>query len=172
MIKIELDRIRVLVADPSPHMVSIIRAMLRGFGITDVREANDSKVALAALMSRQVDAMIVEDRLSPHDGTALTRQLRACAECPNRDIPVIMMSGQAEMSRIIHARDAGVTEFLKKPLSAAVLRDRLLAAFAQPRTFVDGPAYAGPDRRRRTLQIEGDDRRGPADAATRLSGTD
>jgi two-component system, chemotaxis family, chemotaxis protein CheY len=49
---------------------------------------------------------------------------------------------------VIAARDAGVTEFLAKPLSAKALYQRVLNVVANPRPFIKTKTYFGPDRRR------------------------
>jgi hypothetical protein len=46
------------------------------------------------------------------------------------------------------ARDAGVTEFLAKPISANALYQRVLNIVANPRPFIKTKTYFGPDRRR------------------------
>ena len=48
------------------------------------------------------------------------------------------------------ARDAGVTEFLAKPISAKGLYQRILNVVANPRPFIKTKTYFGPDRRRNT----------------------
>lgn len=66
----------------------------------------------------------------------------------NPFVPIIMVSGHAERRRVIMARDAGVNEFLVKPISPKALYDRLLAVVAFPRPFIRTKTYFGPDRRR------------------------
>ena len=60
-----------------------------------------------------------------------------------------MMTGHAERAEVEAARDAGVTEFLLKPLTLRAMVDRLEAAIQRPRAFIRAPSYFGPDRRRR-----------------------
>ena len=72
---------------------------------------------------------------------------------------IIMMAGTPSASIIEAARDAGVTEFLRKPFAAHDIALRLEALQSAPRQFVSAATYAGPDRRRRTA----------ADAPTRRS---
>jgi DNA-binding response OmpR family regulator len=60
-----------------------------------------------------------------------------------------MMTGHSAVVRVMEARDAGVTEFIAKPLSARTLLNRLNAVIYQPRPFVRTQTYFGPDRRRR-----------------------
>jgi DNA-binding response OmpR family regulator len=49
---------------------------------------------------------------------------------------------------VVAARDAGVTEFLTKPISAKALYQRILNVVANPRPFIKTKTYFGPDRRR------------------------
>ena len=60
-----------------------------------------------------------------------------------------MMTGHVERSRVEQARDAGVNEFILKPLTPTALVSRLEAVLQRPRAFVRLPSYFGPDRRRR-----------------------
>jgi DNA-binding response OmpR family regulator len=59
-----------------------------------------------------------------------------------------MLTGHSEKKRVVSARDAGVTEFLTKPISAKALYERILNVVAKPRPFIKTKTYFGPDRRR------------------------
>jgi DNA-binding response OmpR family regulator len=61
-----------------------------------------------------------------------------------------MLTGHSEKRRVMIARDAGVTEFLAKPISAKGLYQRILNVVANPRPFIKTKNYFGPDRRRNT----------------------
>jgi len=61
-----------------------------------------------------------------------------------------MLSGHTEMNRILESRDAGVTEYLAKPISATSLYSRIRKIIMEPRPFVKAGHYFGPDRRRNT----------------------
>jgi DNA-binding response OmpR family regulator len=50
---------------------------------------------------------------------------------------------------VVEARDAGVNEFVAKPVTARTLLDRIVATIYRPRAFVRTKDYFGPDRRRR-----------------------
>ena len=153
----------VLIADPSAHMATLIAAMLRNFGRRDIREANDADRAMSELNRRAFDVLVIDDALNGLDGVAFTRLLRAAADCRNRHIPIIMMSAAPDARRIADARDAGVTEFLRKPFAAAHLQSRLTSIEAHPRGFIEGREYNGPDRRRKIVDVgENDRREGPS----------
>ena len=90
---------------------------------------------------------LLDDQMQPIDGIALTRQIRAEPGDRHR-IPIIMVCAEAGRSLIEEARDAGVNEFIKKPMSAKILEARINQTMDNPRGFVASQAYTGPDRRR------------------------
>ena len=155
----EITKHGVLVADHSPHMASLITVMLRGLGRKDIREAYDAGKAMTELKRRAFDVVIIDDALDGMDGVAFTRKLRAMTDCQNRLVPIIMMSAAPDAKRIAEARDAGVTEFLRKPFAANHLQTRLLSIEANPRGFIDAAEYRGPDRRRKIVNVGDRDRR-------------
>ena len=59
-----------------------------------------------------------------------------------------MITGHTEKHRVEAARDAGVTEFLAKPITAHNLFSRIAEIVERPRAFVRCDSYFGPDRRR------------------------
>src|SRR5205814_7236960 len=84
------------------------------------------------------------------DGLELTQMIRQPGANNNPYVPIIMLTGHSEKKRVIAARDAGVTEFLAKPISAKGLYQRILNVVANPRPFIRTRTYFGPDRRRNT----------------------
>jgi len=157
----------VLIADSSPHMASLITQMLRSLGRKDMRETYDALKTMGELNRRAYEVLVIDADLDGLDGVAFTRKLRAATECQNRYIPIIMMSSAPDAKRIADARDAGITEFLRKPFAANHLQSRLTNIAAHPRGFIEAPAYIGPDRRRKILDV-GEERRG-ADQVSQAS---
>lgn len=158
MDKTLLSRLKVVVAD-DPYMAALTAGMLRNLGVRSIVEADNVAAAWTALQREACGLLLIDDSLGPVDPLTLVRELRNDPAAVNRHIPVLMTFANAEKSRIVAARDAGVTEFLKKPLSANVIGLRLMQALENPRPFVEAPAYAGPDRRRREADVKGSVRR-------------
>lgn len=159
-----LTKLKVLVVDDSENMRRLVKALLRSFGITQILEASEGAQAFELVQRLNPDLIVTDWRMEPVDGLALTRMLRQSERSPDPYIPVIMMTAYAERIRVLAARDAGVTEFLVKPLSAKSLYSRLRAVIEQPRDFVRVGQYFGPDRRRhRDNQYSGEERRGKLD---------
>ena len=143
-----LESLHVLLVDDNQHMRAITSAILQSAGIRKVREAPDGAAALEALRDHPVDLAIVDFNMFPLDGVEFTRLVRNSPDSANPYLPIIMMTGHSEKSRVQEARDAGVTEFVVKPITAKAILERMQAVILRPRPFVKTDGYFGPDRRR------------------------
>jgi two-component system, chemotaxis family, chemotaxis protein CheY len=148
MVHIDFNRLRFLVIDDNAHMRRILRTLLHGFGARDVYEAEDGATGLEAFTHFVPDIVLTDWVMPIFDGLELTQMIRQQGANANPYVPIIMLTGHSEKRRIITARDAGVTEFLAKPISAKALYERVFNIVANPRPFVKTGSYFGPDRRR------------------------
>ncbi len=152
---IAFNRLNVLIIDDNPHMRQLLRVILDSLGVAKIIEAKDGSDALSIMRQSPVDVAIVDWMMEPLDGLEFTRLIRTASDTPNKFLPIIMLTGHTERHRIIEARDAGVTEFLAKPVNAAAVHSRLRSAVEKPRDFVKVGRFFGPDRRRRHENFDG-----------------
>jgi two-component system chemotaxis response regulator CheY len=145
-----LQSLQVLLVDDNQHMRAITTAVLQSAGVKKVSEASDGAAALEMLRDLSVDLVIVDFNMFPLDGVEFTRLVRNSPDSTNPYLPIIMMTGHSEKSRVYEARDAGVTEFVVKPITAKAILDRIQAVIFHPRPYVKTEGYFGPDRRRTT----------------------
>lgn len=166
-----LQALRLLVVDDNPHMREIVSGMVRGLGVRQVRQAPHGAEGLRQLQISPADVALVDLNMAPVDGVEFTRAVRTGRDSPDVFLPIIMMTGEAERGRVEAARDAGVTEFMLKPLTLQALVGRLEAVIQRPRPFVRAGGYFGPDRRRRAdPRYTGPERRGgPSPPSPRAS---
>jgi CheY-like chemotaxis protein len=143
-----LDNVRFLVVDDNQYMRAIVVELLRAFGARRIMEASDGAEAIAKGETWEPDIVIIDYAMAT-DGLTFTKAVRAGKTRLDPTLPVILMTGHTEASRVEAARDAGITEFLAKPLSAESLFGRIAAVIDKPRAFTKSPDYVGPDRRRR-----------------------
>ncbi len=148
MVRIEFNRLRFLVIDDNAHMRRILRTLLHGFGAREVYEAEDGASGLEAFTHYVPDIIIVDWAMPIFDGLELTQMIRQPGANANPYVSIIMLTGHSEKRRVIAARDAGITEFLAKPISAKGLYERIVNVVANPRPFIKTATYFGPDRRR------------------------
>jgi CheY-like chemotaxis protein len=143
-----LSDIHVLVVDDNAQMRFLLRCLMRAGGIFHVTEADTAAAALDVMRAAPVDLIILDWKMAPIDGLAFARMLRWDAASPNPFTPVLMLTAHTEASRVAAARDAGVTGFVKKPISARLLFERIASALTDTRMFVRSADFRGPDRRR------------------------
>ncbi len=151
------ESLKALIVEDNAHMRALLRALLNSVGIKDVAEAAHGDGALRLLNERKSDLVLSDLAMKPMDGLEFTRQVRNSELSTNPFVPIIMITGHTEKHRVEAARDAGVTEFLAKPITAANLYARIAEIVERPRAFVRCENYFGPDRRRRA----GEDYAGP-----------
>lgn len=156
---LSFERLNIMIVDDNPHMRFLVRNILLGLGGQNIVECRDGSEAISELQHWQADVVFVDWMMEPMDGLEFTRLIRNSDESPNRFVPIIMLTGHTERYRIVEARDAGVTEFLAKPITANGLYARLRSVVENPRRFVKTESFSGPDRRRRSEDPEGSDRR-------------
>lgn len=160
-----LERLQVLIADDNREMRAITATILRSAGFRHLREADSGREALAALAYFPADLAIVDFKMTPMNGVEFTRRVRQGPDSPNPYLPIIMLTGHARADRVGAARDAGVTEFLAKPITARTLLGRIETIILKPRPFAASSDYSGPCRRRREAPDYEGPRRRSADGS-------
>lgn len=147
IVDIDLSPVNVLIIDDSRYARSFIKSALLSFGVRNVVEGGDGPSGIEILRDQKIDLVLVDHDMQPMGGVDFTRLVRAGTGGIARDVPIIMVSGMAEMEKVNEARNAGVNEFLVKPVSADSLFRRVRNALVHPRPFVVSDGYVGPCRR-------------------------
>jgi len=156
----QFESLNVLVVEDNYNMLRLLTTILKTLGIRRIMTAQDGSAALELANSMQVDVMFVDYLMEPMDGLELTRQVRTGSDSPNAFVPIIMVTGHATPETVAAARNAGVTEFLVKPVSVKTVAARLVSVIEHPRPFVRDAHFFGPDRRRRVASFEAERRQG------------
>ncbi len=157
-----LSALRLLVIDDNAQMRIIIGSVLAGAGVAQIYYAPTGEEALRMLKHTQIDVAFVDFDMPKVNGLDFISAVRGSGAV-YATLPIIMLTGHADLKRLAAARDRGVTEFLRKPVTARSILDRLNSAIFHPRPFVRCDSYFGPDRRRkRTTPYEGPERRASA----------
>jgi CheY-like chemotaxis protein len=127
----------------------LLTEILRALGVQHIYEASDGAQGLQMMKAHEVDIIITDLSMQPLDGIDFTRLIRRSKDSPNQMCPIIMVTGHSTLQRVNEAREAGVNEFLAKPLTAKGVIERLTQVIEHPRPYVRTNDYFGPDRRRR-----------------------
>jgi len=146
-IDVDLSHVTALIIDDSRYARSFIKTALQSFGIRSILEAGDGPSGLEVLRDHKVQLVLVDHDMAPMNGIDFTRYLRSGDLVACVDITVVMISSDASKDVVFLARNAGVNEFLVKPLSNESLYRRLRNVLVNPKAFVKTATFIGPDRR-------------------------
>ena len=155
-----LRDVTILVAEDQEFSANLLRKMLRVIGCTNVHVFENGEEAWNYFKANSVDLVITDWQMSPMNGIKLTQMIRKSPDSPNAFVPIIMVTAHREREHVFKARDAGVTEYVVKPVSPKGLFSRIEAVIERPRRFVRVGDFFGPDRRRHNKEFDGEDRRG------------
>jgi twitching motility two-component system response regulator PilH len=130
---------RILVVDDSPTIVALLKRMLQQ-NHYEVLVAYDGETGLE-IARREVPNLIFLDIVLPGiDGFSALRTLRR--DPKTKDVPIIMMSGNAQATEQFYVQRIGADDFMKKPFSRAEVFSRieqLLDDTGVPRHIVRTP---------------------------------
>jgi len=143
-----LGQLSVLIVDDHANMRKIISTVLHALGIQYVYEASDGADGFESMRAYNPDILVVDWEMPGIDGIEFTELVRKASDSPNPHVPIIFLTSYSDRKHVYSARDAGVTEFLAKPVSANAIYLRLMSIINKPRPFVSTRSYFGPCRRR------------------------
>ena len=112
---------RVLVADDSSTMRKIIIRSLLAVGVPGATEAADGTEAVEMFKPGEFDLVLTDWNMPGKNGLEVVQEIRAM----DAKVPIIMVTTEAEKSRVMQAIQAGVSDYLVKPFTAETLREKL-----------------------------------------------
>ncbi len=112
---------QVLLVDDSSTMRKIIIRSLEAVGITGAVEAGDGNEALAKFERQPFDLVITDWNMPGKTGVELAKDIRDRGS----KVPIFMVTTESEKQRVLEAVKAGVSDYLVKPFTAEVLREKL-----------------------------------------------
>lgn len=119
---------KILVVDDFATMRRIIRNILRQLGYDEVDEADSGNTALAKLRAGKFDFVITDWNMPNMDGLELVKILRADETL--RKMPVLMVAAEAMKENIVEAVKAGVNDYVVKPFTPEVMKEKIAKIFS------------------------------------------
>ena len=116
--------IKVLVVDDFPTMRRIVKNLLKQLGFENIDEAEDGGQALQRLRGGNYGLVISDWNMPNMEGIELLRNVRKEAD-PLKNIPFLMVTAEAEKEKVIEAIKAGVDNYIVKPFTAEILKEKL-----------------------------------------------
>lgn len=113
--------VRVLVADDSSTMRKIILRSLQAVGVPNAVEAADGEEAVNIFKPGEFDLVLTDWNMPGKSGLEVIQEIRKI----DKDVKIMMVTTEAEKSRVMEAIQAGVSDYLVKPFTADTLREKL-----------------------------------------------
>lgn len=139
--------VKTLIVSDNAFERRLVHDLLIALGVKEILQADDAIAAIAQIMLRRPRLIIADAEMRPLSGLGLVREIRSSAK-GDRNIPLILYTGENSPDFAAVARDAGAHEVISKPVSADALRACLAEAMTRPRDFSQVAA-----KPRRTMQM-------------------
>ena len=118
---------KVLIADDSAVMRKVVIGALEKGGMTDVEQAADGQEAVAAVMSEEYGLVLMDWNMPNMTGLEAVKAIRA----GGKKVPIIMVTTEAEKSRIIDALKAGASSYIIKPFKPDTINEKIKDVLAK-----------------------------------------
>jgi CheY-like chemotaxis protein len=112
----------VLIADDDEDILALVRATIERSG-HEVMAVADGAAALSAMAERRPDLAVLDIAMPELDGLEVLRRLRADDEM--RDLPVILLTAQAQAADVERGFATGASAYVRKPFSPRDLATRV-----------------------------------------------
>ena len=114
---------RVLVVDDFSTMRRIVKNILRQIGFTNIVEADDGTTAWEVLNKDRIEFVISDWNMPQMTGIELLRKVRSSEEFA--DLPFLMVTAEAQQENIIEAVQAKVSNYVVKPFTAEIMKQKI-----------------------------------------------
>jgi two-component system, chemotaxis family, chemotaxis protein CheY len=114
--------VKFLVVDDSATMRRIVVNSLQRIGYSDIVEAADGALGLAAL-DPSIDFVITDWNMPVMGGLDMVRAIRA--QPGHSGLPILMVTTRSVREDIVQAAQAGVNNYVVKPFTPQILKEKI-----------------------------------------------
>lgn len=124
------ENLSILVVDDVKSMRSVLRSMLKNLKIGGTLHMAENGVeGLKILHTNKIDIALIDWKMPVMNGIQMLESIRK--DRMFRDLPVLMISAESEKDIVLDAAEIEVEAYLIKPLTPAVLEEKIKQIIAQ-----------------------------------------
>ncbi len=116
-------KMKILCVDDFSTMRRIVKNILKQLGYVNIEEAEDGVQAYSKLKSGAFGFLVSDWNMPNMDGLELLKKVRSDPALKN--LPFLMVTAEAEKEKVIEAIKAGVSNYIVKPFTAEVLKEKM-----------------------------------------------
>jgi two-component system chemotaxis response regulator CheY len=125
MIQPTYSKYALLIVDDHRTMLQIVQGLLQQIGFADIDMAMDGVGALEKMKGKRYDLIISDWNMPNMDGLEFLKHTRASADPQVKAVPFILVTAESKPENIIAAKQAGVNNYVVKPLSLVTLKQKI-----------------------------------------------
>jgi two-component system chemotaxis response regulator CheY len=116
-------KMKILVVDDFSTMRRIVKNLLKQLGYENIDEAEDGEQALAKLRANRFQFVVSDWNMPNMTGIELLKNVRNDPEL--KSLPFLMVTAEAEKEKVVEAIKAGVNNYIIKPFTAEILKEKM-----------------------------------------------
>lgn len=124
-LKINRD-VRILIADDHELTRDMVKSIVRSLGLWNLAVAENGAAAIRLIREGGIDLVICDWNMPGTTGLEVLQAVRADPKAAK--IPFLMLTGEAYRKNVVEAAAAGVTAYISKPFTAAMLTEKIVLA--------------------------------------------
>ena len=116
-------KMKILVVDDFSTMRRIVKNLLKQLGFVNIEEAEDGAQAYTKLKNGGFGFIVSDWNMPNLDGLGLVKKVRSDDEL--KDLPILMVTAEAEKDKVVTAIQAGVNNYIVKPFTGDILKEKM-----------------------------------------------
>lgn len=134
MIDPDIANLQILVVEDEKFMRQLVHRVLGEFGCHNIIEAEDGAEGYQSLVSvrPRINLVLLDLQMPRINGFQFLQRVRKEEDPLVRDVPIVVLTGHAELENVAKAAQIGIHGFLVKPVSKAAMEKQLRRAISGP----------------------------------------
>lgn len=122
---VDFARYKIIVIDDHPINLMFARKLLQKFGFGTIDTAHNGKIALDMISNHHYDLVITDCQMPEMDGYEVSQAIREAEQIGDRRMPIIAMTANAMVGDRERCLEAGMDDYMSKPINEEKLHDLL-----------------------------------------------